>query len=67
MTGFEPACGSCAHCDQTRSGTRRICEIKKQLVDCLRKPCRHYIDTWEQDLFGNFPVYEKLKAKGKAK
>lgn len=54
-------CGSCIHCDQSgNGGLRRMCDVKKEFVGALDKPCHHYNDVWEQDLFGNMPNAEKL-------
>lgn len=52
-------CGSCAHCDQTISGFRRWCDIRKRLVYALDKPCQNYRDIFEKDLFGE-SLYEKM-------
>ena len=60
MTLDTHSCGSCTHCDQTISGFRRWCDIRKELVDVKGEICRHYVDTWERDLFGNFPNAERL-------
>ena len=53
-------CGSCVHCDQFHSGFKRWCDVKGEYVNAHDAVCGKYVDTWEMDLFGNFPNAEKL-------
>lgn len=55
----ENLCGSCTHINQTRDGMWRWCELKKELRFCLDKPCRHYEDVWQKDMFGEYSLHDE--------
>jgi len=37
-----------------------MCDVKGEYVHAHDSVCGKYVDTWERDLFGNFPNAEKI-------
>lgn len=62
---FKPVCGSCTHYDQTGNSWMKWCDVHK-CYKYINDHCDRYDDLWEQDMFGHFYKYEKMKKEGKA-
>lgn len=66
-SSFPPSCGACIHCDQTISGFKRWCDVKKKYADAFDEHvCSAYVDIMQRDLFGVTEL-QKMQEKGLAK